>query len=309
MNNPLLAMEFCQESNIGVDPQKLSHGSNEILIWKCSNHKTCNEHIWPATPNGRLNGNDCPFCVNHHGEYVCRCNSFMNNPILAEDFCFGINQHLNPWRISKGSYKIINWICKTCSHVWPASVNDRSNKNSGCPKCVSIRTESKGVERIRLFLSESDIEFEQEKSLRGISSRHYDFKFYYNGKWYIIEFDGEKHFYKSNWHKSDEEFRERQYVDKIKTIFSLLHNINILRISNASISRAITEFLKFESDCPFVMYDNVSNYQEINNCVINPEIIKFFCDTDCVDQILTLDPNFKYSSFDLAFNELCNFKI
>lgn len=42
--------------------------------------------------------------------------------------------------ISYGSRRYFLWKCSTCKNEWTSKVVDRTNKNSGCPKCGRLRT-------------------------------------------------------------------------------------------------------------------------------------------------------------------------
>ena len=55
------------------------------------------------------------------------------------------------------------------------------------------------------------------------------------------------------------------------------------------------------------MYDNVSKYEEINSCIITYDVVRYFSDLDCIDQILTT--HFKFVCFDLFTNQHYDFKI
>ncbi len=74
--------------NNNVDITKISLGSVKKLFWMCSNHTSCNEHVWKARVINRTtkNGSGCTFCAfdNNHGgnkkiQYcVCTRPTFLN---------------------------------------------------------------------------------------------------------------------------------------------------------------------------------------------------------------------------------------
>lgn len=131
-----LACEFDYSLNPNIDPYKISKGSITQILWKCNNHKTCNEHVWYASPNNRTNSRtNCPFC---YGDNVCKCNTFMNIQLLADEFISELNPGINPYKFSLGSGIQIKWKClkhNSCDeHVWITSVYSRGC-GTGCPFC------------------------------------------------------------------------------------------------------------------------------------------------------------------------------
>lgn len=55
-------------------------------------------------------------------------------PDLCKEWNYKKNGDLNPEDVSYGSHKKIWWVCEK-KHEWAATVNDRYNKQSGCPYC------------------------------------------------------------------------------------------------------------------------------------------------------------------------------
>ena len=151
MNNPLLALEFDYTINNGINPWQISSGSNQEIIWRCSQHKTCNMHIWRSSIKNRSSGFGCPFCTNKNGN-ICECNTFLTNQLLLSDFDYDLNPGVNPYQISNGSNHKINWKCSKCFNIWNCGVKDRIIKDSGCPSCASVKTESKGEKDVENIL-------------------------------------------------------------------------------------------------------------------------------------------------------------
>jgi very-short-patch-repair endonuclease len=94
---------------------------------------------------------------------------------------------------------------------------------AGCPKC----SESKGERKIREFLEENNISYEQEVKLFG----NYRFDFYLEDLNTVIEYDGKQHFEPVNYFGGLEGFLKTQERDKIKTEYCLENNIRIIRIA------------------------------------------------------------------------------
>lgn len=285
MNNPQLAYEFDQQLNININPYEISSGSNHILIWKCQNHKSCDLHIWSAMVSTRSNGAGCPFCVNR---YVCPCNTFMNNPLLTllkDEFDQKINNDIDPYKLSSGSNEYVWWKCSTCLFLWQSTIYNRSNGN-GCPKCASLKSESKGEERCRSYLESINIQYYSQIKFYPIPRKRYDFGFIKDDKRILIEIDGIQHFkFTEIFHKIYTKFYYHQRVDKIKTFISIMLDINILRISNDNeqnihmcINRMIEVvdfFSKYGKN--IIAFDDITKYSHIVN-YLNFDVITEICD-------------------------------
>jgi very-short-patch-repair endonuclease len=325
MNNPLLKDEFDfnHEENKNINPYKLTKKSGQIVWWRCSRHKSCNEHIWKAAVYDRSVGGGCPFC-NGSGLYkqICSCDCIMNNPFtttlaLEFDFNHEENKNINPYKLSKGSGKIVWWRCFNCSFSWKDMVNHRSY-GSGCPSCVSKQTCSKGEERIRLYLEEElNIETFWQIKFKEISNRRFDFAFKHNNKTFIIEMDGCQHFkYTKCWHQTQEKFLESNQIDKIKTIIPIILEHNILRISNDDkdhIKMCIDCFIKIKSltgfcDYPLIVFDDYSKYQHLtDNC--NKDLIRKLCDDQHHNKIFNRVKDLYLCVFDIKTNSQINVKL
>lgn len=247
MNDPLLSIEFDQELNPEIDPYKLSKGSNQEIIFKCSNHKTCNDHIWKTRISHRAGPvqSGCPFC--NRSIQTCRCNSFMNNTLLSKEFIYEYNVDIDPWQVSTNSGQKLWWRCITCNNEWRATVDHRNNKSDprGCPSCASSSIESKGAKNCRKYLVDNEITYTAEfKISEYLPNRRYDFMFIHNGYKWILEFDGDQHFKKCSWHDDDEDFIFNQEVDKIKNNVALLNGFNIIRIHDKD-EKYIKDMLDF----------------------------------------------------------------
>ena len=55
------------------------------------------------------------------------------------------------------------------------------------------------------------------------------FDFYVNNK-YLIEYDGQQHFYDIKYFGGEEQFKKQQQYDKIKNEYCKSHNIPLIRI-------------------------------------------------------------------------------
>ncbi|MDR2828338.1 MAG: hypothetical protein LBV51_02835, partial [Acholeplasmatales bacterium] len=104
-------------------------------------------------------------------------------------------------------------------------------RGHGCPNCKN----SLGELKIRKFLLDHNIKFEQQKKFDGCKDvKSLFFDFYINNKNIVIEFQGEQHFRGDTWFDSHttkrDTFEKRQKRDQIKKDFCKLHNIELLEI-------------------------------------------------------------------------------
>jgi len=62
------------------------------------------------------------------------------NPDLVKEWHISKNGNLKPEKVSRGSHKLIWWQClQNSNHIWESTVNDRTNKKTGCPFCSGHR--------------------------------------------------------------------------------------------------------------------------------------------------------------------------
>lgn len=145
--HPKLMEEWDYEENkkLGFDPQTLASGSGKVVFWRCSKHKTCDQHKWQSRINHRTSGRNCPFCAKTGSKgLVCSCSSLTSQePDLLDSWYWKKNNKLGiyPNKVSVGSDKIVYWKCShhtTCSkHVWKEKIGVR--KRGGCPFCSHQR--------------------------------------------------------------------------------------------------------------------------------------------------------------------------
>lgn len=295
MKDPILVKQFLAAGDLNkhLDIAKLSHGSMTLVWWKCLDAK-CDHHLWCVSMNERFHKNrvaGCPFCVNNKGKRrrVCPCDSFMNDKRLSEMFCLELNPHIDPWKIGKGSERSITWKCPSveCAHIWDECVKSTS-RTPTCPECMRKKHRSQGLLALRKVLAEfsyTPIEGEERMDERRhkayLPTRRYDFiGKNRNGKVRCYEFDGAQHFiYMRLWHRNSYEFfLERQDIDRLKNLVSLLCGIPIIRISNPDedhIRRTVTYFESLEMNVPFIGFDNEKKYAHMLKPIEPTSIIKF----------------------------------
>ena len=129
--------------------------------------------------------------------------------------------------------------CKSCFYV--SLYEWRTGKRNRCPKCTNYMSNlEKEVER---WLKKNNVEYLfQYKTEKCRNKRKLPFDFYLPNQQIFIEIDGPQHTISNliirNHKITDEELKDIQYRDKIKTDFCSGNNFKLLRIS----------YLEFEND-------------------------------------------------------------
>lgn len=125
----------------------------------------------------------------------------------------------------KGSHNYINIICKVHG-IFNQKPNAHLNGH-GCPVCKC----SKGELEIRYILNNLGIEYIYEKTFPNCKNKYrlsYDFYFIHNGTEFLIEYDGQHHFY--GWDEKQSSLKYIQHNDAIKTQFALDNGLTLIRI-------------------------------------------------------------------------------
>ena len=127
---PSLATEWDYEKNYPIRPENILKRSGKKFWWICSNG-----HSYQATPDARAFGNTgCPYCS--HKKLLKGFNDLeTTNPEVSKDWDYEKNYPIVPSDIFAGSLKKYWWICPKCGLSYQASVGNRTNRHSGCPKC------------------------------------------------------------------------------------------------------------------------------------------------------------------------------
>lgn len=123
--------------------------------------------------------------------------------------------------------------CNIDGHQWYANKYwlVREKSPTGCPICKS----SKGEKKIRKFLKENNIIFEEQKSFDDLKMKRvlkFDFCIYHNDKFILIEYDGRLHFEPfSSSEESMKKFKDTQYRDNLKNNYCKRNKFNLIRIN------------------------------------------------------------------------------
>lgn len=112
---------------------RITASSGKKVWWLCYDKGV--EHSWTAKIYSRTKmGRGCPVCSNQL--IIPGINSLEDtNPDICNEWDHEKNDK-SPSEVSKGSKYKAHWVCeKNPEHTWIASVNNRVNKGSQCPKC------------------------------------------------------------------------------------------------------------------------------------------------------------------------------
>ncbi len=135
--NPELAKEWDFERNKGLTPDKITVNNSKKVWWICP---TCH-HRWKVGVAPRNKGTSCPKCadkqrtLSKHKRIVREKGSFADNyPHLLKEWDYEKNIGLDPNMLPPHCGKKVWWVCSTCGHSWPATMDDRA-KGHGCELC------------------------------------------------------------------------------------------------------------------------------------------------------------------------------
>lgn len=123
-------------------------------------------------------------------------------------------------------------VCNKCKNIYITSYQMlKQGRCLICPMCT--KSESHGETKIRLYLENHNILFEQQKRFNDCRTRvPLPFDFYLPDLNTIIEYDGEGHYQviDFNGHNGEETFKSTTKNDKIKNKYCNDNNINLIRI-------------------------------------------------------------------------------
>lgn len=145
--NTQLAREWAYELNGELKPQMVTGHSNKKVWWKC---KECGR-IWQSKVNDRANGRGCAKCSEAKRIIHFRENTYLRRgvndlatvkPELLKEWDYGKNNDLQPGDFTCSSMQKIWWKCAVCGNEWQATISNRANNNSGCPRCMKHESTS-----------------------------------------------------------------------------------------------------------------------------------------------------------------------
>lgn len=96
---------------------------------------------------------------------------------------------------------------------------------------------SKGEEKCSQILSKLKIPFSREYQLVSLPRKRFDFFFHYNERRFLLEFDGQQHFFAHPYFDRRQSFSARQKNDIIKTQTALKEGKSLIRIDYTQINQ------------------------------------------------------------------------
>jgi hypothetical protein len=200
-------------------------GCRSILTWKCADTECA--YVWQTQLFSLVNGNTgCPRCSGCEQRTYDR---FMEEMQGRDDVDLSLITRDHDFR---GKSKL-PFICKKCNGTYEAEAYRTIQRVSRCP-CSQVK--SQGEENVTTIFTQYNVPFEREVILPSLPRKRYDFRFVYNNRQYLLEFDGEQHFTYNDFHHRDEaHFRERQSVDILKTQHAYQNNYFLIRIDYTQI--------------------------------------------------------------------------
>lgn len=123
--HPIMAeFDFKKNQEAGLDPKKLTLGSNKKVHWVCHKCPKGQLHLFEssiAKRFGRKQG--CPYC---RYQKACICNSFKSlHPVLAQEWDTAMN-NLSPDQVLPQSTQLIYWK-NAAGHTWQQTPCARVN--------------------------------------------------------------------------------------------------------------------------------------------------------------------------------------
>ena len=183
--------------------------SNHILTITCPVHGDFEQY-----PRNHYNGANCPKCT---GNYI---------PTTKEWVVTAKLKHGDRYDYSNVNYinKKTKVNIKCIKHgIFSITPDDHIHKMAGCPKC----SESKGEQRIRMFLELNKIQYLREFSFNNSRKR---FDFYLPELNILIEYDGLQHFKPVDFFGGKEAFIKQQASDKEKNKLAKEYKIPLIRV-------------------------------------------------------------------------------
>lgn len=180
-------------------------------------------------PNSHLSGQGCPECSG-------------NKRLTTEEFIKRAREiHGNKYDYSKTEYKNrktkVEIICPDHGSFYQTPFNHLIG--AGCPVCK----ESRGETQIRRYLESHNIDFESQKSFKGLGRMKFDF--YLPSYNLCIEYQGEQHYKPFKYFGGEESFRKRIKRDNLKKIYCETHNINLLEIKyDEDVESSLNKYLE-----------------------------------------------------------------
>lgn len=274
-NAQLMAKWVCtKNTELGLDPQKLTCGSSKKAWWKCSKG-----HEWFAVIEHTNRGHGCPYCS---GRYAIKGENDLQtvNPQLANEWDYEKNGALKPDEFTANSGQKVWWKCNK-GHEWQAVIRSR-NTGCGCPVCNSERRTSFPEYALVYYLKKYGVEV-----IHSYNENGYELDIYIPSKNVAIEYDG--FFWHKNKEKKDLEKNQKCIQDGIK-LYRIREGLlplddssidyvvqkNLPEILGLILSEIIGVRVDIDLNRDSIDIENLREYIEKNNSILkaNLEIAK-----------------------------------
>jgi len=136
----MLEFDFERNRRAGLDPDKITAGSNKMVHWVCTKCPKGQPHLFVASPRSRIGlDHGCPCCANKR---ACICNSLQSlYPTLAAEYDIARNG-VGPEQVLSHSGKMAFW--KDASgHTWEQSPASRTKPDYNRIKRAAVSQRSK----------------------------------------------------------------------------------------------------------------------------------------------------------------------
>ena len=126
---PELAKQWHREKNAELIPSDMPSQSHKKVWWLCEKG-----HEWPARIQNRsINQSKCPYCTNKKANTENCLQT--THPEIAKEWHPDKNKELTPDTVTSKASRKVWWICKECNNEWQATIQNRTQKQSGCHEC------------------------------------------------------------------------------------------------------------------------------------------------------------------------------
>lgn len=212
-----------------LNPWKLAPQSNKKIWTLCQEKDYHNDDGgYPTTCDHFYKGVRCGYCANRK---VHPKDSFgYLYPQRAK--YWSDNNDKSPFEVAPKSNDKYKFICQECGEEFETSPNTSVLKNRSvkCKNCNS----SKGEQRIKEWLIDNNIKFEQQKTFKyliGAGNGLLSYDFYLPQYNLLIEYQGKQHEkFVERFHKSEEDFIIQKEHDRRKKKYTKDNNIELLEI-------------------------------------------------------------------------------
>ncbi|DBA66737.1 TPA: hypothetical protein ACH3X2_001886 [Trebouxia sp. C0005] len=136
----MLEFDFDRNWRAGLDPGKITAGSNKMVHWICNHCPKGQPHLFMASAQSRIAFNSgCPYCTRRK---ACSCNSLQSlYPVLAAEYDTARNG-FGPEQVLARSSKMAFW--KDASgHTWEQTPAQRTKPEKDRSKRAAIRSKYK----------------------------------------------------------------------------------------------------------------------------------------------------------------------